>query len=84
MAKKPLIDNETLITSPGAHFKSVRELLDSDDLNREQKHEALKNWQYYCQQISTSAAEGMIREDKPKEETPNACMDVEEALRQFQ
>jgi hypothetical protein len=59
-------DVEKSILNPAAMFKKPQEVLDSHDLSREQKIEALRRWEYDLRELQVADEEGMT---PPKEES---------------
>lgn len=53
------MSKDSMISTPGMNFKSVRELTDSKVLNDKEKLIALYNWKQICELEKASTAEGM-------------------------
>lgn len=72
------MDKKTLIGSPGAHFKSVAELMENTELTMEDKLVALYNWKSMCELQKASTAEGMGGErTTPISEVLEAIREIE-------
>ena len=52
-------DVEKSILNPAATFKKPQEVLDSQDLSREQKIEVLRRWEYDLRELQVAEEEGM-------------------------
>jgi hypothetical protein len=50
---------EKAILNPAATFKKPQEVLDSHELSREQKIEALRRWEYDLREVQVAEEEGM-------------------------
>ena len=61
-------DIEKSLLNPAAAFKKPQEVLDSQDLSRQQKIEALRRWEYDLRELQVAEEEGM-RSPKPESVT---------------
>jgi hypothetical protein len=52
-------DKDRMLTVPSMSFESVDALVQSKDLNREEKLSALYNWKQMCELQKASTSEGM-------------------------
>lgn len=68
-------DTQTLISNPAERFASPQALLDSDDLSREAKIAALKQWDMEVRQLQVATEESMPASDTA------SLTDVHTALR---
>jgi hypothetical protein len=65
------------LTNPSATFKRPQEVVESNDLSREQKIEALRRWEYDARELQVADEEGMA----PAEPQPVILDAILNALR---
>lgn len=56
---------ETAMAAPASVFATPEEVLEHDELSREQKIEILRRWQYDAVEIDVAVDEGMPGDDHP-------------------
>ena len=52
-------DKSKIIAVPTMYFKTPKELMEYNDLNKSDKIKALKSWELTCNQLIQSTEEGM-------------------------
>jgi hypothetical protein len=72
-----MIDINRALTNPSATFKRPQEVVESNDLSREQKIEALRRWEYDARELQVADEEGMA----PAEPQPVILDAILNALR---
>jgi len=59
----PPAEIENAVAAPASFFATPEEVLDHDELTREQKIEALWRWEYDAAELAVAVEEGMPGED---------------------
>jgi hypothetical protein len=54
-----MIDIKKALNNPSAVFKKPREVVENNDLSREQKIEILRRWEYDVRELQVADEEGM-------------------------
>ena len=54
-----MIDVEKALVDPGLVFKTPEEVVDSNELSREQKRRILHRWEFDVRELQVAAEEGM-------------------------
>jgi hypothetical protein len=58
-----MIDMNKALTNPSAVFKRPQELVENNDLSREQKIDVLRRWEYDARELQVADEEGMAPAD---------------------
>lgn len=72
-----MIDINKALTNPRAIFRRPQEVVESNDLSREQKIEVLRRWEYDARELQVADKEGMA----PAEPQPVVLDGILDALR---
>jgi hypothetical protein len=72
-----MIDVKKALANPSAVFKRPQEVLETNDLSREQKIEVLRRWEYDARELQVADEEGMA----PAEPQPVILDAILKALR---
>jgi len=67
-----------MIAIPNEYFKSVKDLMNENALNKSEKIKALQNWKSSCEHFEASSDEGMPGD------SPTPIVEVMDALRQLE
>jgi hypothetical protein len=58
-----MIDINKALTNPSAIFRTPQEVVESNDLSREQKIDVLRRWEYDARELQVADEEGMAPAD---------------------